>query len=76
MKHAIALAVAGECIPRRDVDYLRKAHAASPRGVAHGRGPVSRLGSFRPGVKPGLRLSPHLAPIWHLARVPLSTERV
>ena len=25
-------------------------------------GPVSRLGSFEPGDKTGLRLSPHLAP--------------
>ena len=25
-------------------------------------GPVSRLGSFEPGDKSGLRLSPHLAP--------------
>ena len=26
------------------------------------QGPVSRLGSFEPGDKTGLRLSPHLAP--------------
>ena len=47
-------------------------HAASPRGhggVAHGRGPrLAPVGSFEPGDKTGLRLSPHLAPSTLLAR--------
>ena len=36
--------------------HLRKAHAASPRGVAHGRGPRLAPGLLEPGDKTGLRL--------------------
>ena len=42
--------------------HLREAHAASPRGVAHGRGPRLAPGLTEPGDKTGPRLSPHLAP--------------
>ena len=35
------------------------------RDTRHAAGPVSRLSSFEPGDKTGLRLSPHLAPIAH-----------
>ena len=37
--------------------HLRKAHAASPRGVAHGRGPRLAPRLPEPGDKTGLRLS-------------------
>ena len=41
-------------------------------------GPVSRLGSFEPGDKTGLRLSPHLhpAPSWSMTRPSWSMTRV
>ena len=47
-------------LPISDVDYVK------PMLLPHGgwpmaAGPVSRLGSFEPGDKTGLRLSPHLA---------------
>ena len=48
-------------LPISDVDYV-KPMLLPHGGVAHGRGPVSRLGSFEPGDKTGLRLSLHLAP--------------
>ena len=48
-------------LPISDVDYVK------PMLLPHGgwpmaAGPVLRLGSFEPGDKTGLRLSPHLAP--------------
>ena len=51
----------GPMLPISDVDYIK------PMLLPHGgwpmaAGPVSRLGSFEPGDKTGLRLSPHLAP--------------
>ena len=51
----------GPMLPISDVDYVK------PMLLPHGgwpmaAGPVSRLDSFEPGDKTGLRLSPHLAP--------------
>ena len=51
----------GPMLPISDVDKVK------PMLLPHGgwpmaAGPVSRLGSFEPGDKTGLRLSPHLAP--------------
>ena len=48
------------------------AHAATPCPAPRARGaagPVSRLGSFEPGDKTGLRLSPNLAPSTSPARL-------
>ena len=46
----------GPMLPISDVDYV-KPMLLWPMAT----GPVSRLGSFEPGAKTGLRLSPHLA---------------
>ena len=48
-------------LPISDVDYVKPMllpHGGWPMAAGH----VLRLGSFEPGDKTGLRLSPHLAP--------------
>ena len=47
-------------LPISDVDYV-KPMLLPCEGWPMAAGPVSRLGSFEPGDKTGLRLSPHLA---------------
>ena len=47
-------------LPISDVDYVKPMLLPHDGGWPMAAGPASRLGSFEPGDKTGLRLSPHL----------------